>query len=321
MAIGQMPSLPVTVLAGFLGAGKTTLLNHFLKTARGRRLGVIVNDFGRINIDVDLIETANERIIQLSGGCVCCRMDGNFASALMELRDRGIKLDHVLVEASGVALPGPIARAVPLIEGFHTAMVITIVDIETISARLTDRFMGDLVGSQCASAQVIIANKSDLIGDTLRKLIIDQLTQSFEKAMILSTTAGQVDASILDLDIAGLNITDTSAWSPPISADALFTSWIWSCTDPIHVERLGNALAETGHGLLRVKGFMQDIRLGPVLLQIVGRHVQIATLNSPLSGNGDQISYNRLICIAEKSVKDLGHWAELEKRFGLVRSL
>ena len=98
--------LPVTVVGGYLGSGKTTLINNLLNSADGHRYAVLVNDFGELSIDAQLIEKQDGNVISLSGGCICCSYGNDLTSALLELKTDTI--DQVVIEASGVALPGSI---------------------------------------------------------------------------------------------------------------------------------------------------------------------------------------------------------------------
>ena len=98
--------IPVSVIGGYLGAGKTTLVNHLLRNANGRKLAVLVNEFGELPIDADLIEADDGDMISIAGGCICCSYGSDLVGALMELPERMPNMDGMLIEASGVALPG-----------------------------------------------------------------------------------------------------------------------------------------------------------------------------------------------------------------------
>ena len=111
-------ALPVTLIGGYLGAGKTTLVNHLLRTADGLRLAVLVNEFGALPIDAELIEARGEKVISIAGGCVCCSYGSDLMAALMDLEEIAGDIDHVLIETSGVALPGQVARSVGLLAGY-----------------------------------------------------------------------------------------------------------------------------------------------------------------------------------------------------------
>ncbi|MBU3751789.1 MAG: GTP-binding protein, partial [Mycobacterium sp.] len=103
------PPIPVTVIGGYLGSGKTTLLNQALRQSGGQRITVLVNDFGTINIDGDLIAADDGDTITLTNGCVCCMIGSDLMTALWSVRDREDPPDHVIIEASGIADPAPIA--------------------------------------------------------------------------------------------------------------------------------------------------------------------------------------------------------------------
>ncbi|MFZ2649674.1 MAG: GTP-binding protein [Burkholderiaceae bacterium] len=159
--------IPVTVLAGYLGAGKTTLLNRILSEDHGRRYAVIVNEFGEIGIDADLIISADEELFEMNNGCVCCTVRGDLIRTLHGLLHRhrldGALFDAILVEASGLADPGPVAQTF-FVDTFLQARtrldsVITLVDARHIVQRLAD---SREAAEQIGFADQIILNKIDL---------------------------------------------------------------------------------------------------------------------------------------------------------------
>ncbi|MGC1440062.1 MAG: GTP-binding protein, partial [Burkholderiaceae bacterium] len=119
--------LPVTIIGGYLGSGKTTLVNALLQQAQpdaanakaGLRVAVLVNDFGDIAIDASLIESADKNVMQLAGGCVCCTIGSDLVSTIVSLRETMTQIDHVLVETSGVALPGTVAATIRIATGIQ----------------------------------------------------------------------------------------------------------------------------------------------------------------------------------------------------------
>lgn len=120
--------IPVTLIGDYLGAGKTTLVNHLLRQAEGLRLAVLVNDFGDLQIDAELIESRDGNVIGLACGCVCCSYGSDLIAALMELAERRPRVDHMLLETSGVALPGQVASALSLLQSCALDTVVTLVD-------------------------------------------------------------------------------------------------------------------------------------------------------------------------------------------------
>lgn len=166
--MGTSAELGVTVVAGFLGAGKTTLINHLLQHADGRRLGVMVNDFGALNIDEALIDERRDNLIALSNGCVCCSLQGELSAAVESLlSQRGDTLDHLLIECSGVSDPARVVNVLnyPRIRArAHLDGVITLVDAALDSESLSSA-LRHLVASQIETADLVLINKIDLVDE------------------------------------------------------------------------------------------------------------------------------------------------------------
>jgi G3E family GTPase len=154
-------TLPLTVIGGFLGAGKTTLLKHLLENANGRRLAVLINDFGALNIDASLIKATGADSIELSNGCVCCSLGDDLVEQLVLLEKSAERFDHVVIEASGVGDPWKIAQIGMVAGAYRLDSVIVVVDIATIAEHLTDDLVSDVVLRQVARADLIAANKAD----------------------------------------------------------------------------------------------------------------------------------------------------------------
>lgn len=156
-------SIPATIIAGYLGAGKTSLVNHLLRTANGLRIAVLVNDFGDINIDADLIESHDGDVIALAGGCVCCSFGSDLMAGVQKLTQLPLPPQHVLIEISGVALPSTVASSLRLARDVQLQAIVVLVDAETIVAKIADRFVGDTVLAQVQSAHLLVLNRTDLI--------------------------------------------------------------------------------------------------------------------------------------------------------------
>jgi len=159
-------SLPVTVIGGYLGAGKTTMVNHLLRHANGRRLAVLVNEFGDLPIDADLIESEDDGLISIAGGCVCCSFGNDLIAALQDLAQMEPRPDHVLIESSGVAIPGAIVSSVHLIEGFASDGTVVVVDAETVPATQGQVAPEALFGIVASPAKGRASDHSDRLFDS-----------------------------------------------------------------------------------------------------------------------------------------------------------
>ena len=160
-------TIPVTVLTGFLGSGKTTLLNRILSENHGKRIAVIENEFGEIGVDNDLVIGAEEEIFEMNNGCICCTVRGDLIRILGNLMKRRDKFDHIMVETTGMADPGPVAQTFFMDAELRDALsldgVVTLVDSKHVLLHIDD---SDEVKEQIAFADVILLNKIDLISST-----------------------------------------------------------------------------------------------------------------------------------------------------------
>src|SRR5262245_7309367 len=155
--------IPVTVLTGFLGAGKTTLLNHVMSARHGYKCAIIINEFGAISIDHQLVVGVDEEILELNNGCLCCRVRGDLIKSLMSLFQRQKRFDYVLIETTGLADPSPVAHTfknTELAERLRLDGIVTVVDARHLEKELLD---GPEPTAQIAFADVILLNKTDLV--------------------------------------------------------------------------------------------------------------------------------------------------------------
>ncbi len=167
-----MTKTPVTVLTGYLGAGKTTLLNRILTEEHGKKYAVIVNEFGEIGIDNDLVVGADEEVFEMNNGCVCCTVRGDLIRILQGLMKRKGGFDAIIIETTGLADPGPVAQTFFMDEDVKAKTrldsVTTVVDAKHVLLRLSD---SKEAAEQIAFADQIVLNKTDLVSDADLKMI------------------------------------------------------------------------------------------------------------------------------------------------------
>ena len=167
--------IPVTIVGGYLGAGKTTLINNMLRNASGQRLAILVNEFGELPIDEDLIEAQSDEMISLAGGCICCSFGDNLVEALVSLSKLDPAPDHIVVEASGVAIPGSIAASLSLVLGFRLNALVVLADGGTALDLARDKYMGDTILRQLEDADLVVMTKADLVSAAHRFTVMDWL--------------------------------------------------------------------------------------------------------------------------------------------------
>jgi G3E family GTPase len=202
-AIPATPKASVIILTGFLGSGKTTLLNRILTAEHGRRVAVIVNEFGEVGIDHHLLLSSNQEVVQMNNGCVCCTVRGDLVRSFFQLMDHRDKFDTVVIETTGLAEPAPVAQSIYADERirseFTLSGVVTVVDAKYLTARLEE---SEEACEQISFADLILLNKTDLstpeqLDDTER-----QIRLLNEVANIYRTRNSEMDLSaILDMGI------------------------------------------------------------------------------------------------------------------------
>ncbi|MBD2167203.1 GTP-binding protein [Calothrix membranacea FACHB-236] len=189
--------IPVTIITGFLGSGKTTLLNHILTNQQGLKTAVLVNEFGEIGIDNELIVSTDENMVELSNGCICCTINSDLVDAVYKVLEREEKLDYLVVETTGLADPLPVALTflgTELRDLTRLDSIITVVDAANYSL---DLFNSQAAYSQIAYGDVIILNKADLVDEAALNELERKIGEVREGARILRTTRSEVPLPLI----------------------------------------------------------------------------------------------------------------------------
>ncbi|MGD8832579.1 MAG: GTP-binding protein [Pseudomonadales bacterium] len=271
--------IPYTVIGGYLGAGKTTLLNHLLSNAGGRRLALIVNDFGAINIDAELIDRQSGNQINLTNGCICCGMSEGFDEALDLLLACRPRPDHIVVEASGVADVISLAQY-----GHHPGLtlngVVVVADAETVRRKAGDRYVGGTVSRQLAGADLIVLNKTDLVADDARKALTRWLEGMAPGVPVLVSRWCEVPVSVLlGLDAAAPH--DTATAGKRHAAHETYATWHFRHPRPLARDAVQAFIDRLPSSVVRAKGFFLIEPGERYLFQRVGRRHTLTPARTP----------------------------------------
>ena len=188
---------PVTILTGFLGAGKTTLLNHILSNQDGLKTAVLVNEFGEIGIDNDLVVSTSADMVELSNGCICCTINGELLEAVERILKRPEPLDYLVVETTGLADPLPVAMTFlgsELRDQTRLDSIITLIDAENCNSRV---FESEVGRSQIIYGDILLLNKTDLVSEDRVKELEESLRSIKKDARILHSVKGDVPLPLL----------------------------------------------------------------------------------------------------------------------------
>ena len=291
-------SVPVVLVAGFLGSGKTTVVNYLLARAGGRRIAAVVNDFGAINIDAELITGAADGVVSLSNGCICCSLEGDLLRTLATLLRRNPQPEIIVIETSGVADPMDVVRNLmdPMIwREAPLETVLCVVDATTPVAMLDDA----LLRSQVRAADVVALSKVDLAdaADTAR--VRDAVRAIRPAAVVVDAPHGEVPAALLfpsDVDRAP---SPREPMRRRPAADR-FETLSWTSELPVSLSRLQEAIGRLAPKLARAKGLFNTVEQPGRLMvfQFAGGRATLAPGGTPTAGT----PRTRIVFVAEIGV-------------------
>ena len=293
-----MVSVPILLVAGFLGAGKTTVVNHLLAHAGGRRIAAVVNDFGAINIDAELITGAADGVVSLSNGCICCSLEGDLLRTLAALLRRDPRPDFIVIETSGVADPVDIVRNLmdPMIwREAPLETVLCVVDATASAAMLNDA----LLRSQLRAADVVALSKVDLVDAADRARVRDAVLAVRPGAVVVDAPHGDVPTALLfPADPQRMPAPREPGLRRPV-VDR-FETLSWTSESPVSLPRLQAAIGRLAPKLARAKGLFETVeRPGQLtVFQLAGGRATLAAGGTPAAG----VPRARIVFIAEIGV-------------------
>jgi len=259
--------LPVTLVAGYLGAGKTTLINRILKAGADRKITVMVNDFGAINIDARLIRTQAGGVVQLANGCICCSIQSDLKSQLQALVHSSDRPDHLVVETSGVSDPARVAAVLQhpgLKESTRLDAIVTLVDLENERAHADPLF-----SLQLEVADVLILNKVDLVDETTLAHFRERWT--FPALRVLEAVRADVRLEF----VLGVDAPERDAPNRSTPQHDFWTT-SWRSSDPIDYAAFKRAASALPATIFRAKGFLylKDLPAEKIIFQQVGSRTE-----------------------------------------------
>ncbi|CAI8200158.1 MAG: Putative metal chaperone YciC [Alphaproteobacteria bacterium] len=285
--MNRLPQIPLTIISGFLGSGKTSLLNHLLTQSglenapsekSGRRITAMVNDFGALNIDAELIAAKHGNQIALANGCVCCSIGDDLMRSFMDVMQQSPLPDHIVIEASGVAEPRRIAGFASVDPQLRLDGIVTLVDASAHNVHSKDPYLADNYAKQIEAAHLLLISKPDLADTATLENLESELAAQKPDVPMAHVTHG-----VLPIDLVlGLN-GDHKIPQPQEIIEHGFVQWAGHLTD-IPRAALIAKLENLRPHVLRAKGVLRDAE-GAYVLHLAGGLITTAPYAGKASGH------------------------------------
>ncbi len=291
--------VPILLVTGFLGAGKTTVVNHLLAHAEGRRIAAVVNDFGAINIDAELIAGASDGVVSLANGCICCSLEGDLLRTLAALLRRDPRPEFIVIETSGVADPADIVRNLmdPVIwQEAPLETVLCLLDATTPAQTLND---DALLRAQVRAADVVALGKVDLADATSRAQLRDAVRVLRPAAVMVDALNGEVPPALL-FPVDPDRVPAPRELTPRRPSSDRFETLSWTSDRPVSLPRLQQAIGRLAPKIARAKGLFETVEQPGRLtvFQLAGGRATLAPAGVPAAGT----PRTRIVFIAELGV-------------------
>ena len=244
--------IPLTLISGYLGTGKTTLINNLLRTTK-KKIALLVNDFGDVNIDESLIEARTDSVLSIAGGCVCCSYGNELIETLESMNSNEILPDHIVLEASGIALPSKIIQTISLMDflSFHGTVLLT--DASRLRSQLNDLYISDTISLQIEQHDLLVLNKTDLLKEDELLNCIDTLSKRFEIRKFLKTVNAYIEEEDMLLDFGPSHKINLEK-----KQEHGFISSTIKPTGTMNAEALSTLLRDPVYNIERAKGFFKN---------------------------------------------------------------
>lgn len=305
-----LPAIPILLIAGYLGSGKTTFLNRLLSQAQGQKLAILVNDFGAINIDANLIDGAVDGVIALQNGCICCSIASGLQSAIFKVLKREQRPEAIIIEASGASNPGEVLRILSdnaMHDYAALEIVVALLDCERLPTYAADELK--LVKLQLTYSNIILLSKTlSLSDDTL--IAAEGFVRSINsRALLFRESSSQINLEFLlgtgskALERLSDSLSSDETSKQTLKAEELFNSWMYESASSTTEAEFQKLLNELPPQTVRGKGFLYltEYPDSKFIFQLVGKNAKV----EPAGKWGGQTPQSKVVFIALRNSKTL----------------